>query len=130
MQEVHENRVQHQFSVGDREWVISLPPEFQRDPNVPFVQFLRPDYRVPRVLRFTASLPALDKPQRKVRLRHGGNLRYNIATYDGGSGGTEAELFGHIDMEAIAIGIVATDQDELSPHPKWCIEFLHTLRFK
>ena len=129
-QEVSTELVQHQFEVGDQSFTILLPLEFQRDPDVPFVQFWRPEYRVARSLRFTDDPPTRDSSRYKTSLRQGGELRYDIVTYGGGSGGIEAELFGHIVLNETTIGVSATDQDEFSPNPEWCIEFLHTLRFK
>lgn len=126
-QEIPTELVQHQFEVGNQSLTISLPSEFQRDPNVPFIQFLRPEYRVARSLHFTADPPILDSPRQTTRLRQGGELSYNILTYSGGSGGIEAELFGHIVLNETTIGVTATDQDEFSPNPEWCIEYLHTL---
>ena len=127
-QEIRTELVQHQFEVGNQSFTLSLPSEFQRDSNVLFVQFLCPEYRVARFLNFTAEPPTLDSPRHTTSLRQGGELRYNILTYNGGSGGIEAELFGHIVLNETTIGVTATDQDEFSPNPEWCIEFLHTLR--
>lgn len=126
--EVRADLVQHQFEIGDRAFAISLPAEFQRDPNAPFVQFLRSNYRVPRHLRFTADLPTLGGSYKRQSLDRGGELRYNVVPLGSGSGGIEAELLGYVLLDSIAIGIVATDQDEFSPNPEWCIEFLHGLR--
>ena len=127
-EEIHTNLVQHHFEVGEQSFTISLPSEFLRHPETSVVQFLRPNYRVERLLQFTSSLPTLDSSYYKTNLRQGGELRYQITTYANGSGGIEAELSGHIILDTSRIGVTATDQDEISPTPEWCIEFLHTLR--
>ncbi|ERN41092.1 hypothetical protein KR51_00023530 [Rubidibacter lacunae KORDI 51-2] len=129
-QEVRTVLVQHQFAIGDRSFSISLPPEFQRNPNVPFVEFRTPRERTDRYLRFTAEIPSLEGSHNQIRLRQGGKLRFSVITSGVGSGGTEVELFGFIVLDSKTIGINAHDQDEFSPNPKWCIEYLHTLRVK
>ncbi|MEM9535328.1 MAG: hypothetical protein AAGA40_06610 [Cyanobacteria bacterium P01_E01_bin.45] len=128
--DIRTDLVHHQFEVGNQAFTIALPSEFQRDTSESFVQFLIPEYRTSRSLRFTASLPPLDDSPRQTSLRHGGELRYDIATHSGGSGGIETELVGQIAIAETTIGITVTDQDEFSPNPDWCIEFLHTLRIE
>lgn len=102
--EIRTGLEKHQFEIGDQSFAISLPSEFQQDSEVSFVQFLRPENRVARSLRFTAGLPTLNELPYKVSLRQGGTLRYDIVTYGGGSGGSEAELFGNIMFDITSIG--------------------------
>ena len=120
--------IHHQFDLGGQSFTIELPSEFQRDPNVAVVQFSRPEYRNVRSLRFTTSLPILSESVHQTTLSQGGKLNYDIVTHGGGSGGNEAELVGHLELGQSSIGVTATDQDEFSPNPEWCIEFLHTLK--
>ena len=122
--------VRHQLQVGSHEITIALPAEFQPSPWSSGKAVLsRVEYRNPRALWFSNRLPNLGDRTRTVKLGRDRTLRYSITQWAGaGSGGPEAELSGHLTVGEIAIGVIARDQDEFSPNPKWCLEYLRNVQ--
>lgn len=128
-QETAVDLVRHQLQVGSHTVTIALPEEFQPSPWNPETVLSRIWYRNPRELRLSHRLPNLGDRTRTVTLGRDRKLRYSITQWVGaGSGGPEAELVGHLSIEEVAIGVIARDQDEFSPHPEWCIKYLKTVQ--
>lgn len=48
----------------------------------------------------------------------------------GGSGGTEGELKGELDLEGKVFLLTCRDQDEARNNPEWCLDYLHSLQVK
>jgi hypothetical protein len=61
----------------------------------------------------------------KETLKNGHTLRYRV-DYDmgGGSGGTEGELVGRIEIDDRSILVRCRDQKEGRPEPEWCFPIL------
>ena len=85
-----------------------------------------------RQMRFIEIKKAQDGPaeklDRKETLKNGRTLRYRV-DYDigGGSGGTEGELVGRIEIDDRAILVRCRDQKEGRPEPEWCFPYIGTL---
>jgi hypothetical protein len=56
-------------------------------------------------------------------------LRFSIESdLGGGSGGTESELAGRLDINGKALAVVCRHQSEWYPDPSWCINYLGYLK--
>ena len=66
---------------------------------------------------------------RQATLSNGARVRY-IIDYDigGGSGGTEGELKGQLDLGAKVFALSCRDQGEWRTMPDWCVQYLRYLK--
>jgi hypothetical protein len=66
---------------------------------------------------------------RQATLSNGARVRYIIG-YDigGGSGGTEGELKGQLDLGAKVFALSCRDQGEWRTMPDWCVQYLRYLK--
>ena len=66
---------------------------------------------------------------RRQKLANGALLRYSIESdLGGGSGGSEAELAGRLNLSGRVLAIVCRHQSEWNPDPSWCINYLGYLK--
>lgn len=77
----------------------------------------------------SSSLPAAHTYARQLKLTNGAILHYSIESgLGGGSGGSEAELAGQLDLNGRVLAIVCRHQSEWNPDPSWCINYLGYLK--
>jgi hypothetical protein len=68
---------------------------------------------------------------RQMTLKNGAHVRYNIdQNIGGGSGGTEGELNGELELGGKVFGLTCRDQGEWGNSPDWCLLYLHRLEVK
>jgi hypothetical protein len=83
-----------------------------------------------RAMQFIEFKKAQDDPggNRKHALKNGHTLTYRV-DYDlgGGSGGTEGELVGRMEIGGHALLVTCRDQKKGRPEPEWCFPYLGTL---
>jgi hypothetical protein len=89
-----------------------------------------------RLMRQLHLWPAPDSGARTYanvqELSDGIVVRYNIdRDVGGGSGGTEGQLEGVLQIGASTLAVTCLDQDEFrAPRPEWCLQFLRELRIE
>jgi len=67
----------------------------------------------------------------RATLTNGARVRYTIDhDIGGGSGGTEGELKGRLDVDGTALALTCRDQGELGNNPSWCLQYLGYLKVK
>ena len=69
--------------------------------------------------------------ERRATLTDGVRVRYNV-NHDigGGSGGTEGELNGELDLNGKVFVLTCRDQDERRNDPEWCLHYLRYLEVR
>ena len=91
--------------------------------------------RAVRVMTFlelcSATGPTPATFAKRATLTDGIRVRYNIDhDLGGGSGGTEGELKGELDLGGKVFLLTCRDQDEWRNNPEWCLHYLHSLQVK
>lgn len=62
---------------------------------------------------------------RQATLSNGARVRYSVDhDIGGGSGGTEGELKGEIDLDGRVLALTCRDQGEWRNNPDWCVHYL------
>jgi len=62
-------------------------------------------------------------------LTNGSRLSFNIdEDIGGGSGGTEGELVGDLNLNGKVLSVTCRDQSEMRTNPAWCLRYLRHLR--
>jgi Tse3 toxin immunity protein Tsi3 len=91
--------------------------------------------RATRLMTFLELCSALgDMPStftKQATLTNGAHVRYTVDhDIGGGSGGTEGELKGRLDLDGRVLVLTCRDQGEGGNSPDWCLQYLGYLEFK
>jgi hypothetical protein len=123
------------FTLADVRYQILVPQD--APVLMPSGQIRHIEIRYPRLTR-TVRLFRLsaDLAERQETFAHastlsnGAVLKYSIdRNIGGGSGGTEGELKGRLELGVRVLAVLCHDQDEWGyPRPEWCVPYLHHLR--
>jgi hypothetical protein len=118
-----------EFVLKDARYQILLPRRSRlAENNAPgCVKIWHP--RAVRTMTFleicSASGPAIVTFAKQTTLTDGLRVRYNIDhDLGGGSGGTEGEIKGELDLHGKVFRLTCRDQDETRINPEWCLHYL------
>jgi hypothetical protein len=119
-----------EFTLGDSDWRIEMPKGSKLRPGPDCVQVWHP--RSTRLVKFlelcARGTPATDGTPREIILRNGARVVYSInSDIGGGSGGSESELKGSLELKGRMFALTCRDQGEWSTDPSWCLLYLHSL---
>jgi Type six secretion immunity 3 domain len=124
-----------QFALGSVRYQILLPKrsrlERRNEPGC--IKLWHP--RSQRTMTFLqlCAAPGTDARAytRQTTLPNGARVRYSIDhDIGGGSGGTEGELKGQLDLGGKVIALTCRDQGEWGNDPGWCLQYLRYLEVK
>ncbi len=121
------------FDIAGFGYAMQVPKDsgVERSANGDTVTIVpKPGSRLVHVLwlsRHTA--PTLEPPEVTTTFGSGTRIEYSVdKDIGGGSGGTEAELYGELFFEGqSALLVGCRDQKEGTPDPEWCVAYLETL---
>lgn len=117
------------FVLGGGRHAIMMPKHARLGRNAPpnCVRLWHP--RANRLMIFlelcAGSRTAPGKFTREKEFTNGAQLRYAIdESVGGGSGGTEAELVGELNLNGELFSVICRDQNEWGADPTWCLSYL------
>jgi hypothetical protein len=75
--------------------------------------------------------PPIATFSKRATLTDGLYVRYNVDhDLGGGSGGTEGEIKGELDLRGKVFRLTCRDQNEGRNNPEWCLHYLRYLQAK
>lgn len=123
-----------EFALGDQRYRIAMPKGSKlSDAKARRCALIWHPHAI-RLMKFlelcSPPVPAGTAHKSATTLGNGGRLRYNIDhDIGGGSGGTEGELTGHLELEGRVLSLTCRDQSERKTAPGWCLRYLDSFSF-
>jgi hypothetical protein len=124
-----------EFSLGDVRFSILMPNQSRLDEvsGPGCVKIWHPrSTRATVFLELCPTVGIVKSPfMKRAKLKNGATVDYRMDHNIGvGSGGTEGELNGQLELNAKAITVTCRDQGEWSNDPSWCLDYLEYLEIK